>query len=286
MPEWLNVLIRSVGAVMALFFLTRINGQRQISQLNIFEYIVGITAGSIAAFISADLDGRFFIGLLSMSVWLLFPVGLGWLALKSKILRDFVEGKGIVLIKNGKIMEDNLARVRYSTDELLEQLRTKNAFSVADVEFAVLEPSGSVNVLLKAEHQPLTAKRLGVAVAPIREPQTVIMDGHILDEPLATIGWTRPKLKEELEKLNVLAENVFLGQVDSKGMLTVDLYDDRIEVPAPEQDKLLLATLKKCAADLELFALSTENAPAREGFSSAARKVDAVLSAVTPLLHR
>lgn len=286
MPEWLNVFIRSVGAVLALFFLTRVNGKRQISQLNIFEYIVGITAGSIAAFISVDLDGRFFIGLLSMAVWLMFPVLLGWLVLKSKKLRDFVEGKGIILVKNGKIMEDNLAKVRYTTDELLEQLRSKNAFSVADIEFAVLESSGTVNVLLKAEQQPLTAQRVGLKVAPIREPQTVMMDGNMLDEPLATIGWTRVKLKTELDKLNVAPENVFLAQVDSKGMLYVDLYDDLVEAPTATDDKQLLVTLKKCQAELELYALDAKDDRAKHMYGAAASKISSVLDRVTPLLER
>jgi uncharacterized membrane protein YcaP (DUF421 family) len=150
MPEWLNVVIRTLVSIIVLFVLTRINGKRQISQLNIFEYITGITAGSIAAFISADLDGKFLVGMLSMGLWMLVPVGLGRLTLESKKLRDLIDDKGVILVKHGKILEDNLTRVRYSVDDLLEQLRQKNAFAVADVEYAVLEPSGNVSVLLRS----------------------------------------------------------------------------------------------------------------------------------------
>ncbi|MCM3800533.1 DUF421 domain-containing protein, partial [Caldibacillus thermoamylovorans] len=80
-----------------------------------------------------------------------------FISLKSKRFRDFTEGKPTVFIKDGKIMEDNLKKERYTTDELLELLRKKNVFQVADVEFAVLEATGDLSVLLKKENQPLTA---------------------------------------------------------------------------------------------------------------------------------
>lgn len=286
MPEWLNVGIRTMGAIAFLFVLTRINGKRQISQLNIFEYITGITAGSIAAFISADMDGKFFMGLLSMGLWMLVPVGLSWLMLKSKKVRDLIDDKGVVLVKHGKILEDNMTRVRYSSDELLEQLRQKNAFSVADVEFAVLEPSGNVSVLLRTDRQPITASHLAWSVPTNREPVAVIMDGEILDEPLATIGWTRSRLRTELEKLGVTQDNVFLGQVDGRGGIYVDLYDDLIRTPPAQENKMVLSLLRKCQADFELYALSTENVKAKASFELAARKLQTCLQMAEPLLAR
>ncbi|HER2174512.1 TPA: DUF421 domain-containing protein, partial [Streptococcus pyogenes] len=90
-----------------------------------------------------------------------------------------------------KIMEDNLKKERYTTDELLDLLRKKDVYQVSDVEFAVLEATGDLSVLLKKENQPLTAKDLNIAVSSVKEPQTVIMDGEILDEPLSTIGRNR-----------------------------------------------------------------------------------------------
>ena len=77
-------------------------------------------------------------------------------------------------------MEDNLKKERLTTDELLEQLRRKNAFNFADVEFAIMEPNGDINILLTRDNQPLTPKHLGIKVAPEREPQAVIMDGKLI----------------------------------------------------------------------------------------------------------
>ncbi len=212
------------------------------------------------------------------------PFLAGLLSLKSKAFRDFIEGRATVFIKDGKIMEDNLKKEKYTTDELLELLRKKDVFQVADVEFALLEPTGDLSILLKKENQPLTAKDVNLTVAPIKEPQTVIMDGEILDEPLATIGLSRSWLKTELEKKGVTLENVFLGQVDSYGQLTVDLFDDKLQVPSPQEKPLVFATMKKCQADLELFALGTESKEAKHMYSENSKKLQEAIDKVSPIL--
>lgn len=286
MPDWLNVLLRSLLALVYLFVLAKLIGKRQIRQLTYIEYIVGITFGSIAAFIATELEGNLLHGIIALTVFGLFPIASEWLSLKSKRLRDFFEGKGTVLIKHGKVLEDNLKRERLTVDDLLEQLRSKNVFKLADVEFALMEPNGEVTVLLKAESQPLTPKTAGVSVSPVTEPQTVIIDGVIMDEPLATAGLNRAWLKAELNKLGVAQENVLLAQVDEKGQLYVDLYDDKIQVPQPQTDKLTFATLKKCQADLELYALSTRKSTAKQQYEQMAKQLQDVIDQVKPLLTR
>lgn len=98
--------------------------------------------------------------------------------------------------------------------------------------------------MLKKQNQPVTPKDLNLPVAAVKEPQTIIMDGLILDEPLSTIGLNRNWLHTELDKLGVILENVFLGQANSNGELTVDLFDDKLKVPSPQEKPLMLATLK------------------------------------------
>lgn len=286
MPEALQAALRTLLAVAVLFFFTKVLGKRQVAQLSLFEYITGITIGSLAAYISMDLDTHWVLGIISLAVWISVSFGIEFLQIKSKRARDFIDSKAIVLIKDGKIMEENLKRVRVTTDELLAQLRKKNAFRTADVEFAVMEQNGDVNVLLKRENQPLTPKDLGIKVATEVEPQVVIMDGYIMDEPLATIGLNRGWLTTELEKIGVTRENVFLGQVDSYGQLFVDLYNDQLVVPAPQKKASLFATLKKCEADLELFGLSTENASAKSLYSDCSANLKQVIDEMRPLLTR
>ncbi len=280
----MNIAVRSFAAVLILFSITRILGKKQISQLTFFEYMTGIAIGELAGFISTDLEAHFMHGVVAILVWFLIPFVFEGLTQKSKHLRDWVEGKGTVLIKEGKIMEDNLKKERYSADELLAQLRTKNVFNIADVEFANLETSGDVSVLLKRENQPLTPKHLGIKVAPESEPQAVIIDGNIMDEPLATAGLSREWLQTELEKIGVTLENVFLGQADAYGQLTVDLYDDVIKLPSPTVKPLLLATLKKCEADLTLFGLSTRNPSTKSMYEDAVKRMGHVIQQVEPLL--
>ena len=284
LPEWTLVILRSVFILIILFAITKWLGKRQISQLSFFEYIAGMTIGDIAAQVSTGLDSKFFHGVFAILIFAVVPFFTGILSLKNKTARDFFEGKSTVLIKDGKILEDNLKKEKYTSDELLELLRGKNAFSVADVEFAVLEPSGELNVLLKKDRQPLTAKDVGLKVPNEKEPQTVIMDGNVLDEPLSSSGHNRAWLHSELEKLGVVIENVFLGQVDSYGQLTIDIYNDKLQMPSPQNKPLLLASLKKCNADLELFSLETKSKSASDMYSKNAKQIEKILNKVTYLL--
>jgi len=286
MPDWLAVTLRSLGALVYLFLLAKLIGKRQIRQLTYIEYIVGISIGSIAAFMATEMDGPVSHSLIALTVFALIPVLLEWLSLKSKRIRDFVEGKATVLIKDGKILEDQLSKQRLSVEDLMEQLRLKNVFKVADVEFAVLETSGDLSVLLKAENQPATPKQLGINVSPAEEPQAVIIDGVIMDEPLSTMGLNRNWVYSELEKAGVALENVFLGQVDKGGQLYLDLYDDKLRVAQPQAFRLTYAMLKKCQADLELYALSTANGRMRQTYQGDAEQLQRLLEQVGHLLTR
>ncbi|WP_282935765.1 DUF421 domain-containing protein [Paenibacillus sp. RC67] len=284
--EWLHIALRSLGAIAMLFVITRLLGKKQISQLTFFEYITGITLGELAGFISTDLENHYSHGITALLVWFLVPLTIELVTLKSVTLRKWFEGNGTVMIKDGKVMGKNLKKERYTADELLEQLRKKSVFKVADVEFAVLEASGELNVLLKKENQPLTPKQLGIKVGPEKEPQTVIIDGNIMDEPLATAGFSRAWLRTELEKIGVTKDNVFLGQVDSYGALYVDLYDDMLQVPANNEKLLLLANLKKCEADLTLYGLSTQNSEAKAMYEQCVTLLRKEIIDLIPVLKR
>ena len=256
-----------------LFFITKVLGKKQLTELSFFEYVTGITIGSIAGEVIMGLDGSIWNGVISVLIFGAVPFIVGLISLKSKRFRDYVEGKGTIFIKDGKVMEDNLKKERYTADELLELLRRKYVFQVADVEFAVLEPKGDLSVLLKKENRPVTPKDIGLKSPTEKEPQTVIMDGVVLGEPLSTAGKNRRWLETELGKLNVSIENVYLAQVDTYGQLAVDLFDDKIKVASPQEKPLLLAMIKKCQADLELFCLATESEEAKQMYSKNSEKL-------------
>lgn len=285
MPEWMEVIIRTLFAVVVLFFLTKLLGKRQVSQLSFFEYITGITIGSIAAYISLDTDKHWHLGVIALLVWIACSLGIEYIQVKSKKARDFIDFKSSVLIKDGKILEDHMKKERLSTDELLGELRKKDVFNIAEVEFAIMETDGAINVLLKKENQPVTPKQLGIKVAPEKESQAVIMDGKVLDKPLDDLNLTRSWLDGVLEKMGLTVENVFLGQVDSYGELTVDLYADNFKVPQPQDKPQLYALLKKCEADLELFSLSTNNEKAKKMYEQCSEQLQALLQNLKPLIQ-
>jgi uncharacterized membrane protein YcaP (DUF421 family) len=263
---------------------TKLLGKKQISELSFFEYISGITIGSIAGEVIMGLERHITNGILSIGIFALMTLAADFLGLKSKKFRDFVEGKSTIFIEQGRILEDNLKKEKYSSDELLALLRQKNIFNVADVEFAVIEPRGNLSVLLKKENQPITAKDLQIKVANEKESQTVVMDGNIIDDSLRKTNKDRNWLTIELDKLGVTIDDVYLAQIDSYGELYVDLYDDQINVPTRPQSPLLLAMLKKTQADLELYALGTDSHEEKDTYSQNAKKLSQVIKQLEPFL--
>jgi uncharacterized membrane protein YcaP (DUF421 family) len=283
--EPIDIIVRSFLFILILFLITKLLGKKQISEISFFEYVSGITIGSIAGEVIMGLERNILYGVMAILIFGLSTLLVDFLSLKSKKFSDIVEGRGTVFIQDGKIQEDNLKKERYSTDELTSLLRRQNVFRVADVEFAVLETTGDLSVLLKKENRPLTAKDLQLIVPNEKEPQTIIMDGLILNDPLARSGKNRAWLHLELEKLGVTIENVFLGQVDSYGELTVDLYDDQIKVPPPTERPLLMAMLKKCQADLELFSLETESEDAKKMYRKNSKRLTEAIDKLSPYLN-
>lgn len=285
MAQWLEIVLRTLCAVVVLFLMTKVLGKRQVSQLSFFEYLTGITIGSLAAYISLDLEANWYLGLIGLGVWVGCSLLIEFLQLKSKKARDFIDFKATVLIKDGKILEDNLKKERLSTDELMEQLRKKDVFQVADVEFAIMESSGEINILQTRENLPLTPKDLGIQVAPEKVAQVVVMDGKVMAEPLRVAGFNQGWLVEELDKQGAKIKDVFLAQVDAYGQLTIDLYDDQIQVPQNEERKLLYANLKKCQADLELFSLSTKSKKAKKMYEDCSQEIEQIIAKVKPILN-
>lgn len=285
MPDWVNIMLRAFALVFILFIFTKSLGKKHFSKINIFDYVHSIAVGGIAAILTLQIQINFFYGVIALFIWYFIPFIFHLLSLKSKSIRNYVQGKSTVVIDDGKVMEDNLKKESFTTDDLLERLRHEQIFNIADVEFAVLEPTGNISVLPKADRQPLTPKDMQLTLPRKRQPETVIMDGKILLEPLANQGLSIAWLTNELAKLNVTKDNVFLGQVDSDKQLTVDLYDDTIPMQEPIEMPLLLATLEKSAADLRLFSLATDNETSKQLYKLNYERLQQVITLLRPYLQ-
>jgi uncharacterized membrane protein YcaP (DUF421 family) len=285
MPEWVEILLRAVGMFFLILLAVRLMEIRQPSRITPFNFVNYLVIAIITSFLILNIINTAF-GFIALGVWILFPIALDYLAIKSKWIHDWVNGREIVLIKQGKIMEDNLLKTRLTGEELLRELRSKNAFNLTDVEFAVMESTGDINVMLKSDKKPLTAHDLGKKVAPQTEPQTVILDGNIMDEPLSNMGLTREWLKTQLHSKGISLDNVFLAQVDTVGDLYIDVFDDSIKIPQPKVKELVFANLAKVHSDLLGFSLDTLDNEVKEMYSRNAEKINQIKEKLRPyLLH-
>ncbi|WP_058301986.1 DUF421 domain-containing protein [Gorillibacterium timonense] len=288
MGNWLDIVWRSLLAIVILFVLTRILGKKQISQLTLFEYVLGITLGELAGFISTDMEAHFFHGVLALLIWFTVPFLLEYVSMRNRKLRNILEGTMTEVIRDGKILEKNLRKERFSADELMEELRKKDVFDVNEVEYAVLEASGDLNVLLKKENRPLTAKLLNISLPMEKKPesQVVVMDGKLIPEALRRSEKSERWLSKELEKRKLTLEEVYLAQVDSDGMLYLDLYDDSRVLPAAADQTLLATLLRKCQADLELYTLTAKTDMERQGYQRCSHDLSQVLQELAPLMKK
>lgn len=260
-------------------------GKKQISQMTFFDYVVGITIGSIASSVSVELEETL-VGIASLATWSFLAVFVGWFALKSPRWEKLVQGVPSPVISNGKIREKSLANELITTEDLLMMLREKGVFSVSDVETALLEPNGRLSVLLKSDRQPLTGKSTGIKVPPQGMIDTVILDGRVQREALLQRGYTLAWLDAELEKHGVSdRDQVTLAQLDASGNLWLDLKDDQNNMPKPQSKKLLLADLIKVQAELELLALDADDPEARQLYSRLAADAGNVLRDLEPFLR-
>ncbi|MFC0271903.1 DUF421 domain-containing protein [Metabacillus herbersteinensis] len=229
MPGWVEVIIRSVLIIMGLFFITKLLGKKQFSKLSFFEYIVGITVGDIAGTISMDLELNIVNGITSILIWSLFPLIVSYFSLKSIVFRKIVEGTATPFIRDGKVLEENLRREKYTTDELMEQLRKKDVFHLDDIEAATLETNGEFSILLKKEKQPVKWGDLFGVGPKVKLPQTIISDGNFIEQDIYEAGFSLEWVKTQLQNRQSTVEEIFLGQVDHLGNIYLDYYKDRLE---------------------------------------------------------
>lgn len=207
------ILLRSIFAFVVILILTRISGKQQVAEMTMFEYIVGITIGSIAASLSVDLDLETLSGTTSLLVWGVLPILIAIGTLKSKKARSLVNGTARILIQNGEIDRKALKKERMNLDELMMALRLKNIFQVADVELAVMEINGELSVLPKSDKRPLQPSDMQIKPPPSAMPINVIQDGVVQDQDLKRAGLSLDWLKKQLADAKVeSAEDVILAQ--------------------------------------------------------------------------
>lgn len=230
MNEGLVVVVRALISFFSLLIFTKILGKEQISQLTFFDYISGITIGSIASEATVDLSSRIwphFIGLLS---WAILAYLMQYISLKWRYASKVIEGEPVIVIMNGKIMDNVLRKMKYRVSDILELLRNQGIFDMNEVDYALLETNGNLSVLKKAEHLPLTPKDMNIEVKPTGISTELVYDGKLIEQNLKQMNKDKKWLMNQLKKHGVKdISEVLLVTLNDAGSLYVDKYNDNIK---------------------------------------------------------
>lgn len=216
----LKLFCTAVGSFVVLFILMRINGKRQISQLSAFDYINGITIGSIAAEMATELE-EFWKPLLAMVLYALLTLLVSVLTDKSRRFRYLAAGKPQVLLEDGVFHRESFTGGHIDLDEFLSRSRLAGYFKVSDIKLAVLEPCGDISFLPYDRCRPATPEDFGKAPASSAVPVAVVGDGKILSERLSSAGIGEGTVKEKLAAEKIDLSDVFLATCDENGEMRI-----------------------------------------------------------------
>lgn len=221
--SWIEITLRTLVSYLVLIIMTRVMGKKQLSHLTFFNYVTGITIGSMAASLVTDSNLQILQGTYSIILWSVLTVLLEYITLKSIKLRELTDGRPTILIKQGKLIEDALVKTRYNIDELNMMLRKSNIFNIEEVDYAILENSGELNILKKVEYQNFIKKDSNKSVNANKNITTqVISKGKIntktLDEFNLDVKWLENEIKKKGYK-NL--KDITYAEIDSNGSLFI-----------------------------------------------------------------
>lgn len=197
--ELLDVTIRAISSLITLFLITKMLGKKQVSQLSLFDYVIGISIGNFAAEMTINLESKEINGIWAVVLFGLFAYLISYLTMKSIVLRRFFMGTPTILIQDGKILEENLRKMKFDINDMLEEVRSAGYFDLSQVEYAVLEANGEVSILPKPEYRPLTPKDMNIKVPKEGLCSNVIIDGKIMHKNLKNIKKDEKWLNKELK---------------------------------------------------------------------------------------
>ena len=226
----LHIILTSLGSIVVLFILTKLMGYRQMSQLSMFDYINGITIGSIAAEMATSLENNFTQPLTAMIVYALAALLLSWLGTKSIKARRLIEGTPLVLMNNGELYRENLKKAKIDVTEFLVQCRGQGYFDVSKLETAILEGNGKISFLPKVSDRPATPSDLGLSPEQDYMVANVILDGKIMEKNLRHTGNNEKWLLSQIKGQGAdRVEDVLLATCDLNNQVTVFLKENQKE---------------------------------------------------------
>jgi len=216
--------LRTVIGFVFLLALTRILGKKQLGQLTYFTYITGIAMGNIAGDMVVHKDVAITDGLAGLTIWTVMTIAVEYGSLKFPTIRVALDGEPTIVIKQGQIMQKELASHRLNMDDLSMMLRMNNVFSIKDVDYAILEPNGELSILKKAQMEGITRKDLNISLSPrLYIPTELIVDGQLVEKNLKEIHLTKEWGLEEINKASYHSfADIFFAELQSDGTLYIE----------------------------------------------------------------
>ena len=220
----LEVVYRTFLSALTLFLLAKAMGRKQIGELNTFDYIIGITIGSIASEMTVNSDVSLISCIVAMAVLSLIGILISYGTTKSMFLRRFFTGCPIILIENGKIIEKGLNKARFDINDLLQECRINGYFDISEIAYAVMEANGRISFLLKSKYTPVTLSDMNIKASKKGLCANLIIDGNIMMEHLKNINKDSAWLLTRLENMGYSDySNILLASCDTKEQITVYL---------------------------------------------------------------
>ena len=225
--EVLKIIGLSLGSIIILFTLTKIMGQREMSQLSIFDYFITITMGSIAAELSTSLEDNFIQPVIAMIIYALVTLTVSFLNTKYVKLRPFLSGRTLILYDNGTLFKENFKKAKIDLNEFLVQCRTNGFFNLSDIKTALLEENGKISFLPYSDRRPANPSDFNIKPKEEGIVTNLILDGRVMDENLKELGFDKLWLNEMLQKQGIIKiDNIFLATYNSDGSLSAYLTNN------------------------------------------------------------
>lgn len=235
MLDLLKVVLMSLGSALVLFLMTKLMGNKQISQLSMFDYVIGITIGSIAAEMSTELETPQH-SVVALVVYGVLAFVISLVVQKSTGARKIIDGRALILLDNGKLYRENFKKARIDLSEFLISCRVEGYFDLRQVQTAVMESNGKISFLPVEANRPATPTDLGLNPQQEQIMPTVIMDGHIIKDNLQQAGKDEIWLKRQLKEQGYNNEqDVFLAMCDDQNTLAVYPMNTKKERKDPFQ---------------------------------------------------
>ena len=223
--KWLEVfdtIIRALLSLTALFLITKLLGKKQVSQLSLFDYVIGISIGNFAAEMTINIDSQYANGLTAILVFGLIAYLVSYITMKSIVLRRFFIGTPTILIQNGKLIEPNLKKVRFDINDLLETCRVNGFFDLSQIEYALMEANGEVSIMPKGEYNQVTIKDMKLKATKQELVANIIIDSKIMYNNLKNMKKDEDWLGQELKiKGYKTLDNILLATLDGNDKLVI-----------------------------------------------------------------